>query len=430
VLYEMLSGDLPFTGDSAVDIAMKQVSDPPPPLHTRNRLVSPAMEQVVMRALAKDPALRFSSARQMAEELARVGRGQSASSDTQQATRVIAADHTRVIPPVEGATSVMRQPQPPERPAPRRSALPWLLVLVLLVLAAVAGFVVYNMLSGSDLSVPQSLVGQTCKQGLQTLQADGLKGKCVNTTSKLADVGKIVATDPPVGSGVSKGSQVTLKVGIGPKSIKVPLLKGQSIVQASSLLQKDGFKVNPTQIIIDSPTASQNFVIGSTPKEGTSQKLGTEVTLKVASGSVKVPSVSGLTCAAAKKALAKVTLQPSCQNRASQAPKNQAYATSLGGVARVAQHTSVTVFISSGPTLVRLPNVRGEPAGQAKIDLHNAGFAVQVHQQVECTDPTQDHIVQSQTPSGPTAPRGSTVEITVTVYRPSDPTCVGPPGST
>ena len=133
VLYEMLCGDLPFTGDSAVDIAMKQVSDPPPPLHSRNRLVSPAMEQVVMRALAKDPALRFQSARQMAEELARVGRGQSASSDTQQATRVIAADQTRVIPPlppVEGATSVLRPPPPPERPAPRRSALPWLLVLV------------------------------------------------------------------------------------------------------------------------------------------------------------------------------------------------------------------------------------------------------------------------------------------------------------
>src|SRR5436305_7239258 len=74
VLYEMLSGELPFTGESAVDIAMKQVSDTPPPLNRRNRLVSPAMEQVVMRALAKDPALRFSSAKAMAEELGRVSR--------------------------------------------------------------------------------------------------------------------------------------------------------------------------------------------------------------------------------------------------------------------------------------------------------------------------------------------------------------------
>ncbi len=72
VLYEMLTGELPFTGDGAVDIAMKQVSDQPPSLRSRNRLVSPELEQVVMRALAKDPALRHSSARAMADELRRV----------------------------------------------------------------------------------------------------------------------------------------------------------------------------------------------------------------------------------------------------------------------------------------------------------------------------------------------------------------------
>jgi serine/threonine-protein kinase len=432
VLYEMLCGDLPFTGDSAVDIAMKQVSDPPPPLHSRNRLVSPAMEQVVMRALAKDPALRFQSARQMAEELARVGRGQSASSDTLQATRVIAADQTRVIPPlppVEGATSVLRPPPPPERPAPRRSALPWLLVLVLLVLAAVAGFVVYKMLNGSDLSVPQSLVGQTCKQGLQTLQADGLKGTCTGIKSNVADVGKIVTTNPKPGSGVSKGSLVTLRVGKGPTSIDVPHVKGLPLTDAANLLQSDHFVVG--QVAVDSPKAQQNFVVGSTPKEGTAAKPGSTVTLKYASGFVRVPSVAGMSCADAKKALTKLTLQPSCQNRPNQTqPKGKAFATSLGSVTRVAQDTQLTVFISAGPSLVPLPNVVSESAGQAKHDLKNAGFVVAVTQQVECTDPTQDHIVQSQTPSGPTAPRGSTVEITVLIYRVSDPSCVGPPGST
>jgi eukaryotic-like serine/threonine-protein kinase len=434
VLYEMLSGELPFTGDSAVDIAMKQVSDPPPPLRDRNRLVSPAMEQIVMRALAKDPALRFSSARQMAEELARVGRGQAASSDTQQATRVIAAgDATRVMRrEPDAATNVLRQPpQRPVPPGPKRSAWPWVLVLVLLVLAAVAGYVVYKQLNGSDKTVPDTVIGQTCNQAIATLKADGLKGKCVNATSSVADTGKVIGTDPSPGSGVSSGSLVSLKVGIGPKSIKVPPIKGLPLLDATNRLEQAGFKVNPTPDYIDSPKAARNIVIGSTPKEGTPQKPGTTVTLKVASGSVKVPSVSGLSCADAQKALRQQTLQPSCQNRPSQAPKGQAFATSPGTNTVIAQNSPVTVFISNGPSLTLVPNVVNESAGQAKHDLSAAGFKVAVTQQVECIDPTQNNVVQSQNPGGNTqAPRGSTVGIVVTKYRPNDPSCNSPPGST
>jgi serine/threonine-protein kinase len=433
VLYEMLSGDLPFTGDSAVDIAMKQVSDPPPPLHDRNRLVSPAMEQVVMRALAKDPALRFASARQMAEELARVARGQGASSDTQQATRVIAAaDATRVIGrPGEGATSVIPPPAPPERPAPKRSALPWLLVLLLLALAAVAGFVVYKMLNGNDLSVPQAVIGQTCKQGLATLKADGLAGKCVNAKSDLAHKGKIVGSDPAPGAGVSKGSLVSLKVGIGPATVQVPSVKGLSLTAATTKLQHAGFVVGSPQPV-NSPKAPLNVVIGSTPKEGTAQKPGTTVILKIATGSVKIPSVSGLTCAQATKKLQNITLKPTCQNRASQAaPKGQAFATFPIPVGNLIQQNSpITIFISNGPSQAPLPNVVGDTAGDAKRTLHSAGFQVKVIQVVDCTDPTRDFIVQSQSPNTPTAPRGSLITIMVARYKPNDPTCNAPPGST
>jgi serine/threonine-protein kinase len=434
VLYEMLCGELPFTGESAVDIAMKQVSDTPPPLHSRNRLVSPAMEQVVMRALAKDPALRFSSARQMAEELARVARGQSASPDTQQATRVIAAgDATRVIGGVpEGATSVMRPPPPPpERPAPRRSALPWLLVLVFLILAAGAGFVVYHMLSNSDKSVPGTVVGQTCTQAIATLKADALTGKCVNTRSSVADTGKVVRTDPSVGSSVSKNQVVNLEVGIGPSSVTVPTVKGLKLGDASAKLTKAGLTVNPTPSFINSPKEPSGYVVGSSPKEGTPEKPGTEVQLKVATGSVQIPAtIKGLSCAQATKILQNQTLKPTCQSHPNQAPKGQAFATTPNAInSIVPQHSQITILISSGPTLVPLPNVMGQPAGQAKSELHSAGFVVSVTQKVTC-DPTQNNIVQSQSPDGPTAPRGSTVSIVVLKYRPSDPTCVGPPGST
>jgi beta-lactam-binding protein with PASTA domain/predicted Ser/Thr protein kinase len=438
VLYEMLCGDLPFTGESAVDIAMKQVSDTPPPLNRRNRLVSPAMEQVVMRALAKDPALRFSSAKAMAEELARVDRGQSASADTQQATRVIAAgDATRVIGrEPEGATSVMRPaapPQPPpERPAPRRSAWPWVLVLVLLALAAVAGFVVYTMLSGNDKTVPDTVIGQSCTQAKATLRAEGLKGRCENTQSSLPEIKKVVRTDPSVGSGVSSGSTVVLLVGVGPKAITVPHVKGLSATDAHNLLVSKGFTVNPTNANVNTPAAALGIVVGSTPKEGTSQKLGVEVTLRVATGNVQIADVKGKSCADATQALQKLTLKPTCRNQASQqADRGDAFATYPYAIGTTApQHSSITILISTGPSQEQLPNVVGQDSGDAKRALRAAGFKVTVTQKVECNDQTQDNIVQAQNPNGPTAPRGSVVNITVAKFRPNDPSCGGPPPST
>jgi beta-lactam-binding protein with PASTA domain len=431
VLYEMLSGDLPFNGDSAVEIAMKQVSDPPPPLHARNRLVSPAMEQVVMRALAKDPALRFQSARQMSEELGRVSRGQGASPDTQQATRVIAAgDPTRVIRP-ENPTSVLQPPPPPERPAPRRSVLPWLLVLLLLIGFSVAGYVVYRILTGNSVTIPGSVVGQTCKQAQATLKGVGLThSRCVNTTSSVANEGKVVTTDPSPGSGVSKSATVLIKVGIGPKSVNVPTLKGLSLTAAANLLQQKGLVLGE-QIPVDSPRAKQNFVIGSSPKEGSPVKPGSTVNIKYASGFVKVPVVKGQTCTQATMALKKLTLSPTCQQQHSaKVPKGEAFASSPGAGTRIAQDSPITVFISSGATVTNVPNVTGETAGQAKRDLIAAGFVPSVQQQVVC-DAGQNNIVQSQTPGGNTpAPRGSTVTIVVDKYRPSDPTCTGGPGST
>jgi len=436
VLYEMLCGDLPFTGESAVDIAMKQVSDTPPPLHRRNKLVSPAMEQVVMRALAKDPALRFSSAKGMAEELARVSRGQSASQDTQEATRVIAAaEATRVIGrEPESATSVMRPtgpPPPPERPAPRRSAWPWVLVLVLLALAAVAGFVVYTMLSGNDKTVPDTVIGQSCKQAKATLKANGLTGRCQNTKSSVPDVDKVVRTDPSVGSSVSSGSTVVLLVGAGPTAITVPHVKGLSATDAHNLLVSKGFTVNPTNVNVNSPAAALGIVIGSNPKEGTSQKLGAEVTLRVATGNVQIADVRGQSCADATKALQKLTLKPSCRNQPSQQAKpGEAYATYPYAIGTTApQNSSITILISTGPSQAPLPNVVGQTSGDAKRALRDAGFKVTVTQEVECIDQTKDNIVQSQNPNGPTAPRGSVVNITVAKFRPNDPSCGGPPST-
>ncbi len=297
VLYEMLCGDLPFTGESAVDIAMKQVSDTPPPLNRRNRLVSPAMEQVVMRALAKDPALRFSSAEQMSEELARVSRGQSASADTQQATRVIAAgEATRVIggrPRVRRASCAAPAASPPERPAPRRSAWPWCRPRP----ARPGGRGrVRRLLDALRQRQDRSAVGH--RADLQAGDGD-TEGRRAQGPLRHREVERRRhpqgGQHRPVGR-LRRGERLHggLKVGIGPTRSTVPQVKGLSQTDATNLLVSRGFKV-ATPVIVNSPLAALGFVIGSTPKEGTPQKLNTVVTLKVASGSVQIPTSAGRT---------------------------------------------------------------------------------------------------------------------------------------
>src|SRR4051794_34413373 len=113
VLYEMLTGEVPFTGGSAVEIAMRQVNDQPTPPSRKNRLISPAIEQVVMRALAKDPALRFRSAREMSDELERTRRGLAVSQDTAAATAVIGGGGGG-----QGAPGGGGPPPPPPPPPP------------------------------------------------------------------------------------------------------------------------------------------------------------------------------------------------------------------------------------------------------------------------------------------------------------------------
>ena len=153
--------------------------------------------------------------------------------------------------------------------------------------------------------------------------------------------------------------------------------------------------------------------------------------LKVATGNVVIADIRGKSCDAATKELQKLTLKATCQNRNDQAPKGTAFATYPSAIgATIPQHTPITVYISSGPQQVPLPNVIGQNVGQAKHELTSAGFRYTVTKVPECNDQSKNNIVQDQNPKGATAPRGTLVTLTVSKYRPSDPSCGGPPPST
>jgi beta-lactam-binding protein with PASTA domain len=401
VLYEMLTGEVPFTGSSAVEIAMKQVNDQPVPPSRKNRLISPALEQVVMRALAKDPSLRFRSAREMADELDRTRRGLGVSQDTQQATAVIGAYEAAQATGVMGAgqqTAVMgAQGGGPPPAQPKRSALPWILVLLLLIASAVVGYIVYQQLQGSSQVKVPDVAGFTEQQAKSQLTSAGFTTSVEQKASKSVPKGIAIGSDPAGGSQADKGSRVTIILSTGPTSVALPDLRGKTLSEALAKLSQLGL---PTPNINPIPSKLQSgLVVRTTPKPGPvpPDKV---VTLYVSNGNAKVPNVVGMTCGDATTALKKVDLLANCVNASDPTtPAGQVFQQNPSAGDQAPQGSTVTLQISSGPAQVPVPDVTGNRYQDARKTLKQAGLTPQASLCLP-SDPTiPDGTVVSTDPS-------------------------------
>jgi beta-lactam-binding protein with PASTA domain len=361
-----------------------------------------------MRALAKDPALRFHSAREMADELERTRRGLAVSQDTAQATAVIGAYEAGQATSVMGAQPPATPPPPPQA---KRSAVPWLLVLLLLLASAVVGYVVYQQLQGSDQVKVPDVRGFTTKQAQTQLVQAGFTTAVEHKASKNVTKGQVIDTDPPHGSEVDKGSQVTIIVSKGPKSVTLPNLRGKTASQATQTIVGLGLPV-PTQTPITSKLPVGQ-VVRTDPKAGVIPP-DTVVTLFVSTGNVKVPNVVGMTCDGAKQALATSSLQGSCTNTPSDTvPAGQVISQSPTAGSQAPQGSTVSLQVSSGPAQVQVPDVSNLDYHTAQKTLQNDGLHAQ---RSDClaSDPT----IPDGTVVGTDPPAGTMVDpkTDVTVF--------------
>ena len=215
VLYEMLTGKVPFTGETPVEIAMKHLSQVPEPPSALRKDVPHDLDAVVMRALAKDPEQRYGSAEEMDADLARVARGVAVSRETENAmTQVLAgagAMSAQTI--VQRPSRTVTPPAPPayrppasfydyEEPPQRRSIWPWLLALGLVIAAGIGGWFLYTKIqdqlnSNKLVSVPDVVLLQK-NLARQHVTAAGLDPKVVYATSDSVGKGQVSAQDPSV----------------------------------------------------------------------------------------------------------------------------------------------------------------------------------------------------------------------------------------
>jgi serine/threonine-protein kinase len=402
MLFELLTGQLPFAGDSAVSVALKHLSEPPPPISQLRPDIDPTLEQVVMAALAKDPASRWQSAEEFAAALEAARTHVQAGANGGETGQATAAFAPVPVPTPPGA--------PPARGDRERRRWP-AFALALLVLALI-GAVAWALSRPEEVTVP-NVVNQPLLEAQQRLERAGFDDVEVERVRHEAEIDTVVDQDPNGGDRAPEGDTVTLTVSQGPGQVRVPSVRGSPRERAFRELERAGLKV--TADPQPSNTVPEGTVIGTSPREGTLVDRGSRVRLFISSGKeqVRVPDVVGLTSSSAERQLQAAGLEVAVTETESEEPDDQVVRQSPAGGAEVESGTRVTITVSKGPGEVTVPDVAGLDAGVAARRLRRAGLSVDQRTQT-VSDPTQDGIVLEQRPGGSAkARRGDNVVIVV-----------------
>jgi serine/threonine-protein kinase len=438
VLYEMLTGKVPFTGDSPIEIAMKHLNEPPKPPSRIRPEIPEELDQVVLRALAKEPEQRYQTAEEFIEDLTRVEAGLPVAAETAEAATAVITGATalqtgatEVLGPDDATRVTSPRPYTTRRPPPtyppsygyedesrkRRRAGPWLLVLLLLAAAALAGWYVFTQIEeqlGSATAAVPLVEGLKESRAVAQIEAAGLEADVIRAAS--ADgvpAGEVGDQDPEAGVRISEGDTVTLYVSTGPPKTVVPDVVGLTFEEAIQELDDADLEWRRREVF---SRRQEGEVVKQSPAAQEEVVVGTTVVLNVSKGRqmVEVPNVLDQSEESARAELREAGLQAEVVFApSSEIEEGNVVLQDPGPGEQAPRGSTVTLTVSTGPETVTVPNVVQQGSEQAEQTLADAGFEVSVQTQ-PVTDPTQENVVLDQDPDGGSeAPGGSTVTIVV-----------------
>lgn len=318
VLYEMLTGKLPFTGDNPVSIAVKHLQEEPVPVRQIDPAIPPVVEAIVSKAMSKDPAMRPTSA-ELVQDISQAERMLMAGSQSmpQMAPMAQDPDATQVLPRVQPT----QQPIPPRRapqdegydedePEKEKSIFKSKKFIAGLLVVLLAGFFVGAFMSygkfwsTAEVTVPD-VTGKQMTLARQILEDKKLRVNVAETYNADVPAGQVVSQNPTAGSKVKEQRLVTIYVSKGGEEIEMPDLTGLSKSDAEAQLKKMGLKLGSVYEKYSNEEAGT--VIKQDPKAGTKISRGQTVDITVSKGKqshkVSVPDVTGVSLDAAKAAL-------------------------------------------------------------------------------------------------------------------------------
>ncbi len=419
VLYELLTGTTPFTGDTPVEIAMKHLSQTPDPPSAKRPDVPRDLDYVVLRALAKDPAERYRNAEEMDADLDRIARGSVVSAETAEAATSVLSRPSGLDAPTTVQPPARTPSGRPYEPAPRRrSRWPRLLLLLGLIAALGAGGyytfdrVSNELRSAKPVAVPD-VEGLQQSLAVAQLVEDGLVPAITRVSHDTVEEGVVIEQDPKAGERIDRGNAVTLIVSEGKKKTPVPEVRGQGRDDAVQAIADAGLKARVVEVNSDK---LEGTVTAQEPSAGETVEEGTVVRINVSKGpkAVEVPNVVGLRYDSAVTVLEAVGFVASKNEVSSNdAAADVVVGQDPGGKVPAPKGSTVTLQVSTGPSSSAVPAVANLDEASATETLEGAGFRVKVAAE-DTTDPALDGVVVSQDPpAGTVVKPGSKVTIFV-----------------
>ena len=441
VMYEAATGEVPFKGDDAISVALKQVNEQPVPPSQVNPAVDAALESIILKCMQKDPADRF----QTADELYHVlrdylsGRLAAVSNATAMLTPA-AAPVTTPITPISSTQNMPRvdgtgrirpqtatekaQEEEAQKAKKRKGRLAATIVIGLIAIATIA-FAVYSMVGNSATKAVPNLLNLTQEQALSEIDKSGFfqRGSVKEEYSSTVAKGLVIDQDPDPNRNVSKGTQINLVISKGQQpaaTVTVPDLKGMTPSEAQAALTKVGLVAQAGDSVYDSEVENGKIAKQS-PRAGSSAKAGDTITYQLSKGveSVDVPNVAGYGEQEARSALEGAGFAVKVSYSESNSV-DKGYVISQSPTGKAEKGSTITLTVSSGSAQVTVPSVVGETESSASAALRNSGFGVSVGYDYSST--VAEGVVISQSVTG-TADKGTTVTITVSAGK--DPSSGG-----
>ncbi|MBT0567722.1 Stk1 family PASTA domain-containing Ser/Thr kinase [Williamsia sp. CHRR-6] len=421
VLFELLTGQPPFTGDSPVSVAYQHVREDPPIPSSIRRDIPPALDSIILKAMSKNPANRYQSAGEMRSDLMKVLAGGRPSapmllSDDERTAIIDAVPRARSAR--VGTASHRRLDEPDDEP--RSPVVKYLAFATVAVLAiAAVALLLTRPWAGGDggsVAVPQ-VSGMSAAQARTTLENAGFKVNPLKIASDDVDVDMPIRTAPASGVRADKGSQVTLYISSGPERQDLPDVTGKTPEEATDALKQLGFREIRTATV-SSTKELKGKVTGLSPAIGTSQTVSTAITIQVGGGpkKVAVPSLTGLTQDQAQQMLDELKLKLVAVQGDSDKPAGTIISSSPPAGTQVDEGATVQVTVSKANQFT-MPDLRGKTALQAQQTLTAAGWKettlTQIPRNVGLGSPDADRVIDQDPASGTLVNDDASITITV-----------------